>query len=84
MQGLEQLTNLLRRKNSVRTNHRIYCSEISKAFIIMKYPNLDNRYVHALNPDEPCVMKVFDKAQSSMYNLRVTAVSAQHCPGSVM
>lgn len=84
MVGLDALSRDLRRRNAVRVNHRIYCSMISKAFVVRKYPGLQERFVKDLFPDEPVVIDVFDKKDKSMYKLRVTAIPANHCPGSVM
>lgn len=84
MEGLDKLVPLLRRKNSVKVNNRIYCSMISKAFLVRKYPNLDERYVKDLFPNQGVEVNVFDKKLGSMYKLRVTGVPANHCPGSVM
>lgn len=84
MIGLEALSYQLKRKNIVRVNHRIYCSMISKTFIVKKFPGLDERFVKDMFPNEPIVIDVFDKAKSAMYKLRVTGIPANHCPGSMM
>ncbi len=84
MHGLEYLVQLLRRKNAVKVNHRIYCSAVSKAFLVRKHPNLDERYVKDLFPNQPAEVRVFDKAEGCFTHVRVTAIPAQHCPGSVM
>ncbi len=84
MRGLEDVVPVLRRKNSVRVNRRIYCSMTSKAFLVRRHPTLDERFVKDLFPNEPVVVNVFDKSSESLYKLRVTGIPANHCPGSVM
>ena len=85
MVGLERLVTKLRSMNKVKVNHRIYCSMISKAFIVRRYPYLDERWVRDLFPNEPLTIHVFDRQKGgSMYQLRVIAIPANHCPGSVM
>ena len=84
MRGLDRLCNLLRRKNSVRVNHRIYCSEISKHFIVRKYASLMEKFVTVLADNAPRDIQVFDKVKESFYTLRVTGIPANHCPGSIM
>ncbi len=84
MKGLEELVPLLRRKNSVRVNNRIYCSIVSKAFLVRRHPNLDERFVRDLFPNEAVVVDVFDKRKAVMYKLRITGIPANHCPGSIM
>lgn len=37
MEGLDNLLVKLNSSNSVRINHRIYCSAITKAFLIQKF-----------------------------------------------
>lgn len=85
MVGLDRLVPILRRKNSVRVNHRIYCSKISKAFILNKYPMLDERHVRDISEKEGAIdVTIFDKSKGDMYKLKVTPIDARHCPGSVM
>ena len=58
---------------------------ISKAFIVRRYPYLDERWVKDLFPNEAVTIHVFDRQNGgSMYQLRVMAIPANHCPGSVM
>lgn len=84
MIGLENLVDELIHRNHVKVNHRINCSKISKAFLVNKYKRLDERFVRDLAPNEPVTLSIFDKAKKSMYNVRVTAIPANHCPGSIM
>ena len=84
MNGLDSLTMALLHRNAVRVNHRIYCSSVSKAFIVRKFPHLDERFVCDLFPNEATDVRVYDKRSKDMWMLRVTAVPAHHCPGSVM
>ena len=84
MLGLDLLIPSLRRRNAVKVNHRIYCSSISKTFLVKKFRGLDERHIKELSPNEPLVLNIFDKTKKDMYKLKVTAVPADHCPGSVM
>ena len=84
MIGLDQLVPILKRRNSVKVNHRIYCSSISKTFLVKKFRELDERYVTILQPNEPVAINIFDRAKKDMYKLNVTTIPANHCPGSVM
>ena len=84
MVGLDGLVANLKRRNAVRVNHKIYCSQISKAFLVRKYPKLDLRFVEDLQPGFPIEINSYDKPNVSFYKLRVTAIPANHCPGSIM
>ena len=85
MLGLDALTrDHLQRRNAVRINHRLYCSSLSKAFVVRKHPHLDERFVRDLFPNEPTEVQVYDKKTKDFWMLRVTAIPANHCPGSVM
>jgi len=81
----------MRRKNSVKVNHKIFCSPISKAFLINKFqPQFKDikRFISDEIPitegAPPVVVRVFDKKKSEFYKVNVTCVKAEHCPGSVM
>ena len=84
MIGLDQLVPILKRRNSVKVNHRIYCSSISKTFLVKKFKELEERYITILQPNEPVVINIYDRAKKDMYKLKVTTIPANHCPGSVM
>ncbi|XP_040576764.1 protein artemis [Lepeophtheirus salmonis] len=84
MVGLDKLAPLLCRRNSVRVNHRIYCSMISKVFILRRFPFLHEKMIKDIFPNEPIIIDVFDKDSESFYKLSVTTIPADHCPGSVM
>ena len=84
MLGLDLLIPTLRRRNAVKVNHRIYCSSISKTFLVKKFRGIDERHVKELAPNEPLVLNIFDKTKKDMYKLKVTTIPADHCPGSVM
>ena len=84
MVGLDSLIPTLKRRNAVKVNHRIYCSAISKTFLVKKFNRVDERYITALSPNDPVVLNIFDKGKKDMYKLKVTTIPAQHCPGSVM
>lgn len=86
MEGIEQLFNELMRSNSVKVNHRIFCSSITKSFLVKKFHLIPKkqRFICDLPHNEPRTIVVFDQAKSSMYKIRVTLIPANHCPGSVM
>ena len=86
MEGLDKLFFKMSASNAVRINHRVYCSAITKSFLIRKYSLIGKRqrFVCELAPNEPHTVDVFDKHKSVMYKLRVTPIPANHCPGSVM
>ena len=72
-------------------NHKIFCSPISKAFLINKFtPQFKDikRFISDEIPiaegAPPVVVRVFDKKKSEFYKVNVTCVKAEHCPGSVM
>ena len=75
---------LLNRKNSVKVNHRIYCSDISREFLINRYGRETKRYIERMTIDKETKVRVFDKRKKEFYYPSVTAISANHCPGSVM
>ena len=84
MEGLKDLIPLLNRKNSVKVNHRIYCSDISREFLINRYGRETKRYIERMTIDKETKVRVFDKRKKEFYYPSVTAISANHCPGSVM
>ena len=84
MLGLDLLIPTLRRRNAVKVNHKIYCSSISKTFLVKKFRGIDERHIKELAPNEPLVLNIFDKTKKDMYKLKVTTIPADHCPGSVM
>ncbi|QQP41581.1 Uncharacterized protein FKW44_016000 [Caligus rogercresseyi] len=84
MVGLDTLSRLLNRRNSVRVNHRLYCSMTSKAFVLRKFPFLKERIIKDLFPHERSAINVYDRSSESFYELSVTAIPSHHCPGSLM
>ena len=84
MIGLDQFLPTLKRRNAVKVNHRIYCSSISKTFLVKKFKDINERWITALSHNEPVVLNIFDRGKNDMYKLKVTSIPAQHCPGSVM
>lgn len=84
MEGLKDFIPLLNRKNSVKVNHRIYCSEISREFLINRYGRETKRYIERMTIDKETKVRVFDKRKKEFYYPSVTAISANHCPGSIM
>jgi len=82
MVGIDTLAMFLRKKaNGTKINHKLYCSEISKNFVLEKY-RIPVRTIHVLNNNEPHTLHSYDGDE--IYFLQVTAVPANHCPGSVM
>ena len=81
MEGLKDLITLLNRKNSVKVNHRIYCSDISREFLINRHGRETKRYIERMEINKEIKVRVFDKRQKEFYYPSVTAISANHCPG---
>lgn len=84
MHGFPELVEFIRKKSrGSRLNHKLYCSAISKAFVLNKYKGLlPDRAVVELIPNEPKTVHVYDSKE--IYSVRITAIGANHCPGSVM
>ena len=82
----EKFHQKLASKNHVKVNNKIYCSAISKTFILKKFASrgLDPKWICVLPHNSPMTVNVFNKAKAAMFKLRVTAIPANHCPGSVM
>jgi len=82
----ENFHQKLASKNHVKVNNKIYCSAISKTFILKKFAarGLDSKWICVLPHNSPRTVNVFNKAKAAMFKLRVTAIPANHCPGSVM
>ena len=62
---------------------RLYCSEISASFVLSQFEDIEPRMVTEVALNTPLVIPV-QTPHSEHYSLRVTAVCANHCPGSVM
>ena len=43
-----------------------------------------DRFIKVLIPNEPFDARIFDKINKEFYKVRITAMPANHCPGSVM
>ena len=81
--GLENFSGYLKRKNkSDRTRIKLFCSTISSVFVTAKYPDLPRDVISELLPNQPLTLSVFDGC--GFYDLRITALHANHCPGSFM
>ena len=61
------------------TGAKIYCTAITKALILRKYPKLPGTSIVTLAPDQPTVVDLGGTGEL----LTVTAIDAGHCPGSV-
>ena len=90
MIGLNKLLPLLRRKNLNKVNHRIFCHAISKAFLIRKFSKDCKdfkdyeRFIKEIEINDPFVSSIYDKTRKEFYKVKITAIPANHCPGSVM
>jgi len=83
MQGFDALAIFLKNKSQgTRINNKLYCSEISKSFVLAKYPKIPSKMIVDLVPNEPKTVHVYDS--NEIYKLRVTALPSNHCPGSIM
>ena len=73
--------HLIGLKNGWRspTGAKIYCTAITKALILRKYPKLPGTSIVTLAPDQPTVVDLGGTGEL----LTVTAIDAGHCPGSV-
>ena len=81
--GLEKLSMFLRKKSfGTRINNKLYCSAISKAFVMEKFPLIPDRSIVSLAPHEPKTVHVYDSV--NIYSLRVVGIPSNHCPGSLM
>ena len=81
--GLENFGGYLKRKSkSDRTRIKLLCSTISSVFVTAKYPDLPRDVISELLPNQPLTHSVFDGC--GFYDLRITALHANHCPGSFM
>jgi len=83
MIGLDSLALFLRKKSyGTRINNKLYCSQISKEFVLKKFPLFPEKTIVALIPNEPCTIHVYDSCD--IFKLRATAIPSNHCPGSLM
>ena len=55
-------------KNHVKVNNKIYCSAISKTFILKKFASrgLDPKWICVLPHNSPITVNVFNKAKSGL------------------
>jgi DNA cross-link repair 1C protein len=83
MHGLNELARLYQRKyQGGGANQKIHCSEISKAFILNKFKSMPERAIVVIDTNTPKIVNVYDS--KVFYKIKVTAIGANHCPGSVM
>ena len=64
MVGLDELFPMLRRKNSVKVNHKIFCHAITKAFLVNKFKKDIKdieRFIFELRVNETKTIRVFDR-----------------------
>ena len=81
---MDALGLFIMKKSSVTSGikHKLYCSRISKVFVRKKFPDIPDNAIEELIPNQPHTIAVSDSCE--FYNLRVTALQANHCPGSLM
>ena len=70
-------------RDKAEKTRRLYCSEISASFVLSQFEDIEPRMVTEVALNTPLVIPV-QTPHSEHYSLRVTAVSSNHCPGSVM
>ena len=81
--GLEDVgTFLKKRKRRAAGPKKLYCSMISSVFEQKKYPDISRNSIVELLPNKPHTITV--RNDTTVYCLRVTAINANHCPGSLM
>ena len=73
----------LRKKSfGTRINHRLYCSEITKMFVLKTFPLTPERCITSLVPHEPHIVHVYDGVD--IFTVRVTGVPSHFSSGSLM
>ena len=81
--GMDKLSAFLRKKSfGTRINNKLYCSAISKAAVLKKFPFIPDRSIVGLKLNEPKLVYVYDGV--NIYSLKVTGLPSNHCPGSLM
>ena len=81
--GLDSLALFCRKKSyGTRINNKLYCSQISKEFVLKKFPLFPEKTIVGLIPNEPRTIHVYDSCD--IFKLRATAIPSNHCPGSLM
>ena len=80
---MDKLSAFLRKKSfGTRINNKLYCSAISKATVLKKFPFILDRSIVGLKLNEPKLVYVYDGV--NIYSLKVTGLPSNHCPGSLM
>ena len=80
---MDSLALFLKKKSyGTRINNKLYCSQITKEFVLKKFPLLPEKTIVALIPNEPRTIHVYDSCD--IFKLRATAIPSNHCPGSLM
>merc|ERR1719228_3010697 len=82
MVGLEDVGSFLNKRRGGTGPKKLYCSMISSVFVQKKYPDIPREAIVEMLPNHPLTISV--SACKSVYNLRVTGINANHCPGSLM
>ena len=80
--GLEDVGKFLKKRKRDSGPRRLYCSSVSSVFVQKKYADIPRDAIVEMLPNHPCIMTVRDSDIN--YNIRVTAINANHCPGSLM
>jgi len=82
MVGLEDVGSFLKKRKRDAGPRRLYCSSVSSVFVQKKYADIPRDAIVEMLPNNPYIITVRDSAL--IYNIRVTAINANHCPGSLM
>merc|ERR1719232_1680044 len=81
--GLDTLALFCKKKSyGTRINNKLYCSQITKQFVLKKFPLFPDNAIVSLTPNEAQTIHVYDSRD--IYKLRTTTIPSHHCPGSVM
>ena len=78
--GLESLGPYLK---DIISGGSLFCSKISSSFVLSQFDEIRASNVTELINNKPVVICVKDERDED-YKLRVTAIDANHCPGSIM
>ena len=62
----------------------MFCSKISTSFVLSQFEDIRAEHVTELINNKPVLISVRDEHREVSYKLRVTAMDANHCPGSIM
>jgi len=88
MVGLRDLGGyLVRKSENGESQPYLYCSKISSSFLLSQpevFPLLSARNIIELELNRPVTLSLKSNGINGGYKCRVTAMCANHCPGSLM